>query len=161
MLPRSKSFSSLMAKQRMISSSICCSASSANRFAPEKHLSADAHGYLDELKKYTINDVGGNDDYLRLKVFSSKGDRLPTYRVAFGTDSNPKTPFLQTDLQLYVPGKNGVDAFQKYALKKIKTGFSDIPALAIGAGNLEVSQDRVDSTRRTKGRCTGDFREPE
>ena len=62
-------------------------------------------GYLDELKKYLFNDVGGADDYLKLKIFSSKGDRLPTYRVAFGGDTNPKTPCLQTDLQLYVPGR--------------------------------------------------------
>ena len=95
----------------------------------KKHLSSDAHGYLDELKKYLFNDVGGTDDYLKLKVFSSKGDRLPTYRVAFGSDTNPKTPWLQTDLQMYVPGKNGVDAFQKYALKKLKANFSDVPAL--------------------------------
>ena len=81
----------------------------------KKHLSGDAHGYLDELKKYLVNDVAAGDDYLKLKVFSSKGDRLPTYRVAFGSDTNPKTPWLQTDLQMYVPGKNGVDAFQKYA----------------------------------------------
>ncbi|HLN33050.1 MAG TPA: DUF262 domain-containing protein [Gemmataceae bacterium] len=66
---------------------------------------------------------------MKLKVFSSKGDRLPTYRVAFGTDTNPRTTWLQTDLQMYVPGKNGVDAFQKYALKKLKSGFSDVPAL--------------------------------
>jgi hypothetical protein len=95
----------------------------------KKHLSSDAHVCLDELKKYLINDVDGADDYLKLKVFSSKGDRLPTYRVAFGSDTNPKTPCLQTDLQLYVPGKNGVDAFQKYALKKLKANFSDVPAL--------------------------------
>jgi hypothetical protein len=95
----------------------------------KKHLSGDAHGYLDDLKKYLFNDVGGSDDYLKLKVFSSKGDRLPTYRVAFGSDTNPKTPWLQTDLQMYVPGKNGVDAFQKYALKKLKANFSDVPAL--------------------------------
>jgi hypothetical protein len=95
----------------------------------KKHLSGDAHAYLDELKKYVVNDVGGSDDYLKLKVFSSKGDRLPTCHVAFGTDTNPKTPWLQTDLQMYVPGKNGVDAFQKYALKKLKAVFSDVPAL--------------------------------
>ena len=76
-----------------------------------------------------MNDVGGVDDYVKLKVFSSKGDRLPTYRVAFGTDTNPKTPWLQTDLQMYVPGRNGVDAFQKYALKKFKANFSDVPTL--------------------------------
>lgn len=95
----------------------------------KKHLSGDAHAHLDELKKYVFNDVGGPDDYLKLKVFSSKGDRLPTYRVAFGADTNPNTPWLQTDLQMYVPGRNGVDAFQKYALKKLKAGFSDVPAL--------------------------------
>ena len=66
--------------------STCCSASSANKSCAKKHLSGDAHGYLDELKKYLFNDVGGSDDYLKLKVFSSKGDRLPTYRVAFGSD---------------------------------------------------------------------------
>lgn len=95
----------------------------------KKHLSGDAHAYLDELKKYVVNDVDGADEYLKLKVFSSKGDRLPTYRVAFGTDTNPRTPCLATDLQMYVPGKNGVDAFQKYALRKLKAGFSDVPAL--------------------------------
>jgi hypothetical protein len=30
---------------------------------------------------------------------------------------------------MYVPGKNGVDAFQKYALKKLKANFSDVPTL--------------------------------
>ena len=43
----------------------------------KKHLSGDAYGYLTELKKYLFNDVNGHDDYLKLKVFSSKGDRLP------------------------------------------------------------------------------------
>lgn len=95
----------------------------------KKHLSGDAHAYLDELKKYIFNDVDGADDYLKLKVFSSKGDRLPTYRVAFGTDRNPTTPLLQTDIQMYVADKNGVNAFQKYALKKLKANFSDVPAL--------------------------------
>jgi Protein of unknown function DUF262 len=98
----------------------------------KKHTSTEAHGYLDELKKYLFNDVSGADDYLKLKVFSSKGDRLPTYRVAFGKDTkgtNPKTPYLQTDLQMYVPGNNGVDAFEKYAVKKLKAIFSDVSAL--------------------------------
>jgi hypothetical protein len=95
----------------------------------KKHLSGDAHAHLDELKKYILNDVDGADDYLKLKVFSSKGDRLPTNRVAFGTDTNPRTPLLQTDVQMYVSGKNGVDAFQKYTLKKLKASFSDVPAL--------------------------------
>jgi hypothetical protein len=95
----------------------------------KKHLSSDAHGYIDDLKKYLFNDVAGSDDYLKLKVFSSKGDRLPTYRVAFGSDINPKTPYLQIDQQMYVQGKNGVDAFQKYALRKLKANYSDVSAL--------------------------------
>ncbi len=95
----------------------------------KKHLCSDAHAYLEDLKKYIFNEVDGADDYLKLKVFSSKGDRLPTYRVATGTDTNPRTPLLQTDIQMYVSGKNGVDAFQKYALKKLKANYSDVPAL--------------------------------
>jgi hypothetical protein len=95
----------------------------------KKHLSSEAHVHLDELKKYLINDVGGSDDYLKLKVFSSKGDRLPTYRIVFGGDANPKTPYLQTDLQMYVPGRNRVDDFKKYAGKKLKANYSDVPAL--------------------------------
>jgi hypothetical protein len=95
----------------------------------KKHLSGDAYIYLAELNKYLLNDVGGSDDYLKLKVFSSKGDRLPTYRVASGNDGNPKTSWLQTDLQMYVPGKNGVDAFLKFANKRLKSNFPDVPAL--------------------------------
>jgi len=95
----------------------------------KKHLSSDAFDYLGKLNRYLVNDVDGVDDYLKLKVFSSKGDRLPTYRVVFGSDVNPKTPKLQTDLQLYVPGKNRVDEFRKYALKKLAANYPDIPAL--------------------------------
>jgi hypothetical protein len=95
----------------------------------KKHLSSDVHSHLDDLKKYLTNDVDASDDYLKMKVFSSKGDRLPTYHVVFGSDANPKTPFLQTDLQMYVPGKNRVDDFKKYAGKKLKANYSDVPAL--------------------------------
>ena len=95
----------------------------------KKHLSGEAHGYIDELKKYLQNDVGGADDYLKLKVFSTKGDRLPTYRVATGSDLPPKTQWYATDVQMYVPGKNGVDAFRAYAAKKLKAGFPDVTSL--------------------------------
>ncbi|MFC1799301.1 DUF262 domain-containing protein [Candidatus Eisenbacteria bacterium] len=93
------------------------------------HLSGDAHDYLKDLEKYLWNDVGGSDDYLKLKVFSPKGDRLPTYRLIFGTDANPKTPMLAIDIEMYIPGKNGIDAFRKYALRKLKANHSDVPAL--------------------------------
>ena len=94
-----------------------------------KHLSIDASDHVDKLNRYLMNDVDGSDDYLKLKVFSSKGDRLPSYRVVFGSDANPKTPMLQADLQLYVPGKNRVDEFQAYAIKKIKAQYRDVPSL--------------------------------
>ena len=95
----------------------------------KRHLSGDAFDHLEKLKKYLVNDVSGSDEYLKLKVFSSKGDRLPTFRTVFGSDANPKTPLLQTDLQLYVPGRNRVDEFHKYAIKKLKAQYRDVPAL--------------------------------
>jgi hypothetical protein len=95
----------------------------------KEHLSTDAAHHVQTLSRYLINDVNNPDDYLKLKVFSSKGDRLPTYRVVFGTDLNPKTPLLQADVQLYVPGKNRVDEFYKYASRKIKAQFRDVPSL--------------------------------
>ena len=95
----------------------------------KKHLSFEASEYLAKLKRHLENDVDSTDDYMKLKVFSSKGDRLPTYRVMFGGDSNPRTPRLKTDLQLYVPGQNRVDQFTKYATKKLKANFPDVPAL--------------------------------
>jgi hypothetical protein len=95
----------------------------------KKHLSSDAASYVVQLSKFLVNDVETSDDYIKLKVFSSKGDRLPTYRVIFGADANPKTPYLQTDLQMYVPGANRVDAFKKYAEKKLKANYADVPAL--------------------------------
>jgi len=72
----------------------------------KKHLSGDAFDYFSKLGQYLENDVEGPDDYKKLKVFSSKGDRLPTYHVVFGSDANPNTPRLQADLHLYVPGRN-------------------------------------------------------
>jgi hypothetical protein len=95
----------------------------------KKHLSGDAFHHMAELEHYLANDVDGGDDYLKLKVFSSKGDRLPTYRAIFGSDANPSTPRLQTDLQLYVPGKNRVDQFRNYAHKKLATNYPDVPSL--------------------------------
>ena len=44
----------------------------------KQHLSTDAVNHVQNLNKYLVNDVTGSDDYLKLKVFSSKGDRLPS-----------------------------------------------------------------------------------
>jgi len=94
-----------------------------------QHLSADAIHHVQDLNRYLVNDVSGSDDYLKLKVFSSKGDRLPSYRVVFGSDANPVTPLLQTDIQLYIRGKNRVDEFHSYAIRKIKSQYRNVPAL--------------------------------
>src|SRR5437667_2703689 len=99
------------------------------QISAKKHLSGDARDYVSKLGRYLVNDVDDPDDYKKLKVFSSKGDRLPTYHVVFGSDENPTTPRLQADLQLYVPGKNRVDDFKKYAVKKLKANYADVPAL--------------------------------
>ena len=50
----------------------------------KKHLSPEAFEHLAELERYVANDIESTDDYMKLKVFSSKGDRLPTYRTMFG-----------------------------------------------------------------------------
>jgi len=43
--------------------------------------SEDSQNYINELEKYIKNDIDPKgDDYKKLKVFSNKGDRLPTYQ---------------------------------------------------------------------------------
>ncbi len=89
------------------------------------HLSSEAQQYISELDKYLKNNVSGSDDYLKLKVFSTKGDRLPTYKTVF--NSNPNSPHLADDQLLYDPDENKIDAFVKYAQKQLR--HSDIPSL--------------------------------
>jgi uncharacterized protein with ParB-like and HNH nuclease domain len=67
----------------------------------KKHLSNDAFEHLEKLSRYLTNEVDGSDDYLKLKVFSSKGDRLPTYRVIYG--SFRIAYFLNSSI-LFLPG---------------------------------------------------------
>ena len=40
--------------------------------ATKKHLSSDVIHYISKLDEYFIKEVDGPDDYLRLKVFSSR-----------------------------------------------------------------------------------------
>lgn len=93
--------------------------------AGKTHLSADAQRYVAELDKLLINSVSGSDDYLKLKVFSTKGDRLPTYKIVFG--QNPSSPFLANDQLLYDSNENKIDAFVKYVTRYIKN--YDVPQL--------------------------------
>ncbi len=89
------------------------------------YLSVDAQAYIVQLNKLLENHVHGHDDYLKLKVFSTKGDRLPTFKAVFG--QNPNSPFLADDSLLYNPTVNKIDAFLKYANKQVKN--YDVPKL--------------------------------
>jgi uncharacterized protein with ParB-like and HNH nuclease domain len=91
----------------------------------KSHLSDNAQRYIAELDSLLKNTVTGTDDYLKLKVFSTKGDRLPTYKMVFG--QNPSSPFLNDDQLLYSPLTNKIDEFQKYISKQIKN--YDVPQL--------------------------------
>jgi uncharacterized protein with ParB-like and HNH nuclease domain len=91
----------------------------------KSHLSTNAQTYIAELNTLLINKVSGADDYLKLKVFSTKGDRLPTYKAIFG--QNPNSPHLADDQLLYNPTTNKIDEFEKYISKQIKN--YDVPQL--------------------------------
>lgn len=91
----------------------------------KSHLSTNAQEYIAELNALLINNVTGNDDYLKLKVFSTKGDRLPTYKTIFGR--NPSSPYLAEDQLLYNPITNKIDEFDRYISKQIKN--YDVPQL--------------------------------
>lgn len=91
----------------------------------KSHLSTNAQMYIAELNTLLVNKVTGNDDYLKLKVFSTKGDRLPTYKAIFG--QNPNSPYLADDQLLYNPTTNKIDEFEKYISKQIKN--YDVPQL--------------------------------
>ena len=94
----------------------------------QKHLSPDAAQYNAELSKYTRNDVPSNgDDYRKLKVFSCKGDRYPTYKTIF--NDNPTSPTAAFDIQLYDSEINKIDQLKKYATRKLKADYSDVPSL--------------------------------
>jgi uncharacterized protein with ParB-like and HNH nuclease domain len=78
------------------------------------------------LEGYTKNNIDPKgDDYRKLKVFSNKGDRLPTYLIIF--DENPVSPSLPIDQQLYVQGRNQIEAFWNYAYKQLRD--KDVTAL--------------------------------
>lgn len=89
------------------------------------HLSTDAQVYLSEINNLLINNVVGSDDYLKLKVFSTKGDRLPTFKAIFS--QNPSSPYLSEDQLLYDPKNNKIDDFIVFVNKRLKS--YDVPQL--------------------------------
>lgn len=100
-----------------------------NKLEEKAHQLEKVSEYCNQLSKFIINEIGeeNTDDYNKLKVLSSKGDRLPTYLLVF--DQNPNTPLLSVDQQLYVPSKNNIDALKKYLNKKLSKNFDDVPSL--------------------------------
>lgn len=84
-----------------------------------KELSEEARKYVNYLESLLKNKSSYNgDDYNKLKVFSNKGDRLPTYLMLYG--ENPSSKLLATDQQLYIPENNKIDIFRKYMRKKLQ-----------------------------------------
>ena len=81
------------------------------------HQSPDAQKYYQQLGKWLVNeevtDTHG-DDYWKMKVFSTKGNRLATYYAVFGREGNPQTPTLAEDLQLYVPDAGRIHSFNTW-----------------------------------------------
>ena len=95
----------------------------------KKHLSQEADRYINELERFIKNDTTDKtDDYKKLKVFSNKGDRLPTYHIVFNNE-NPVSASLGADLQLFIPDQNRIGNFAAYATKKLKKDYSDIHRL--------------------------------
>ncbi len=84
------------------------------------HLSPIAQDHIATINKLLHNDIEDHDDYTRIKVFSTKGDRLPTFRAVFGKDITPNSPYLLQDQMMYNSETNKVDAFTKWITKKIK-----------------------------------------
>lgn len=91
-------------------------------------LSENAQQYVNMLNDFIKNNIDPKgDDYKKLKVFSNKGDRLPTYLKIFG--ANPESPSLPIDQQLYVQGQNQIEEFWNYAYKKFKN--ADVTTLYV------------------------------
>ncbi|MCC7103435.1 MAG: DUF262 domain-containing protein [Fimbriimonadaceae bacterium] len=92
--------------------------------------STQATDYVTELRQVLTNADGVmGDDYRRLKVFSGKGDRLPTYAAVFGSEHKPSSPYYASDVSQYRPGHNLVDDFMKYARRRLTREFTDVPNL--------------------------------
>jgi len=116
--PALKSFVVIDGQQR-ITTIYLLTALSSKILKEKNDLSEDAQKHVDLLDGYIINNIESKgDDYRKLKVYSNKGDRLPTYLKIFG--ENPESPSLPIDQQLYVQGKNQIDLFWNYAYKKLK-----------------------------------------
>ncbi len=95
-------------------------------FEAKAHLATEASKYAHDISLLLENNIiASTDEYLHLKVFSTKGDRYPTFKAVF--DKNPTTPSFVEDQILYNPDDNKIDEFIKFANKRVRT--YDVPQL--------------------------------
>jgi uncharacterized protein with ParB-like and HNH nuclease domain len=117
-LPGLKSFTIIDGQQR-ITTIYLFLALISQLIKSKNDMSLFAQQYVSMLDKFTTNNIiTKGEDYKKLKVLSNKGDRLPTYLKIFGT--NPESPSLPIDQQLYVSGQNQIEAFWNYAYKEFR-----------------------------------------
>ena len=117
--PALKSFQVIDGQQR-ITTIYLLLALVAELMKEKENLSENANKYIGTLEGYIKNNIDPKgDDYQKLKVYSNKGDRYPTYLKIY--KENPESPSLPIDMQLYVKEYNQIDAFWNYAYKKLKS----------------------------------------
>jgi len=89
--------------------------------------SPSAIDHHNELTNLIINKNINPGLFERMKIYSSKGDRLPTYKTVFNDEPKDK---LYTDIQLYRKGENNIDKFKEYCEKILKDEkFNSVPNL--------------------------------
>jgi uncharacterized protein with ParB-like and HNH nuclease domain len=79
--------------------------------------SQGAINHINDLTYIIQNKKSNPGEYLRMKIYSSKGDRLPTYKIVFNDEPKDK---LYSDIQLYRKGENNIDKFKDYCEKYLK-----------------------------------------
>jgi uncharacterized protein with ParB-like and HNH nuclease domain len=98
-----------------------------NIFKKKVSQSQGAVGHNTELINLIQNKNINPGEYLKMKVYSSKGDRLPTYKTVFNDEPKDK---LYSDIQLYRKGENNIDKFKEYCEKKLKDEkYNSVPNL--------------------------------
>jgi len=98
-----------------------------NIFKKKISQSNDARLHADDLTFLIENRNINRGEYRKMKIYSSKGDRLPTYKTIFG--ENPKD-ILHSDIELYNKGDNNIDKLKEYCDKKFRDEkYSNVPSL--------------------------------
>jgi len=96
-------------------------------FKKKINQSQGAINHMNELTNIIQNKNVNPGEYLRMKVYSSKGDRLPTYKTIFNDEPKDK---LYSDIQLYRKGENNIDKFKEYCEKYLKDEkYTSVPNL--------------------------------